>query len=68
MSVNNCSSQGVCIEANFCKCDMGYTGADCANASCEALNYCSGESFLMYLEDYYKADAKKDASSSDLIV
>ena len=41
-SLNNCSSHGVCIEAELCKCEQGYNGTDCSNYSCEALNFCSG--------------------------
>ena len=41
--MNNCSGKGQCIEADLCICDMGYTGPDCSNASCEGVNYCSGK-------------------------
>ncbi|KAI8480739.1 hypothetical protein Bbelb_415320 [Branchiostoma belcheri] len=39
---NDCSNHGICIEPNLCQCDRGYIGYDCANFSCEAMNYCSG--------------------------
>ena len=51
-SIDNCTGHGVCVEANFCKCDMGYSGVDCSNVSCEGVNYCSGETLSKTLVLY----------------
>ena len=52
LSIDNCTGHGVCVEANFCKCDMGYSGVDCSNVSCEGVNYCSGETLSKTLVLY----------------
>ena len=38
----NCSSHGVCVDFDVCRCDMGWTSSGCSQASCEVLNWCSG--------------------------
>jgi len=62
--VNNCSNHGACIEAELCKCDMGYNGTDCSNFSCEAVNSCSGNHFfcLFNSNEYLDQDARISAS------
>ncbi len=52
--MNNCSGHGQCLEAEFCKCDVGYTGLDCSNASCESVNYCSGRDAVATVYIYVK--------------
>ena len=41
-NVNNCTSHGVCIDIDKCKCDLGWNGTACEELSCEKLGYCSG--------------------------
>ena len=44
-NVSNCSSNGLCVDYDVCKCDKGWTGDNCTQFSCEHLDYCSGNAF-----------------------
>lgn len=44
-NVSDCSSNGLCVDYDVCKCDKGWTGDNCTQFSCEHLDYCSGNAF-----------------------
>nr|CDP96394.1 Bm5475, isoform d [Brugia malayi] len=47
LSVSNCSHNGQCIGLNVCRCNVGYTGPDCAKISCSALKNCSRNGYCI---------------------
>ena len=42
------------MDFDVCKCNMGWTGSNCAQYSCEQLDYCSGELSLEILYIVYE--------------
>ena len=47
-NVSDCSSNGLCVDYDVCKCDKGWTGDNCTQFSCEHLDYCSGNAFASF--------------------
>lgn len=43
LKVSNCSGNGLCVDFEVCKCNVGWTGTGCTQYSCEHLDYCSGD-------------------------
>ena len=43
-NVSNCTGNGLCVDYDVCKCNVGWTGTNCTQYSCEHLDYCSGNS------------------------
>ncbi|XP_013386073.1 uncharacterized protein LOC106155684 isoform X2 [Lingula anatina] len=41
-NVKNCSGNGLCIRFDYCECDVGWKGADCAQFSCAEVFECQG--------------------------
>ena len=42
------------MDFDVCKCNMGWNGSNCAQYSCEQLDYCSGELSLEILYIVYE--------------
>ena len=40
--VSNCTGNGLCVDFDVCKCNVGWTGTNCTQYSCERWDYCSG--------------------------
>ena len=57
-NVSECSSNGLCVDYDVCKCDKGWTGDNCTQFSCEHLDYCSGNAFAsLHYEWKFQAGA-----------
>lgn len=41
-NVSDCTGNGICVDFDVCKCNIGWTGNNCTQYSCEQLDYCSG--------------------------
>ena len=62
------------MDFDVCKCNMGWTGSNCAQYSCEQLDYCSGELSLEILYIVYElsyiqiSEEHKDFISKNTLV
>ena len=60
----NCSSHGICVDLDVCRCDLGWTSSNCSRPSCEILNWCSGHGQCIALDVCLCESGWTDNSSS----